>query len=157
MVQEITQSRLSLYEQDYQLWLMATARQLSERQFDDLDIEHLLEEVLELGRRDKRRLESLLTRLWEHLLKLRYWEAERIQNRGHWEGEITNFRVQIKRELKVSPSLQRYLEEVMGECYGDARRVVARRAELPLEVLPEEPISTLEELLSFDWFSFSEF
>jgi hypothetical protein len=153
MVQEITHSQLSLYEQDYQLWLMATAQQLSARQFDDLDIEHLLEEVLELGRRDKRELESLLTRLWEHLLKLRYWEVERIRNWGHWEGEITNFRVQIKRELKVSPSLQLYLEEVMGERYGDARRVVARRVELPLEVLPEEPISTVEELLSFDWFS----
>lgn len=152
MVQEVSEGQRSLYEQDYQMWLIATARQLSARQFDDLDLEHLLEEILELGRRDKRKLESLLTRLWEHLLKLRYWEAERVRNRGHWEGEITNFRVQIRRELKVSPSLQRYLEEVVGECYGDARRVVARRAELPLEVLPERPIATVEELLSLDWF-----
>jgi len=153
IVQEVSQGQdSSLYEQDYQMWLMTTARQLSARQFDDLDLEHLLEEILELGRRDKRKPESLLTRLWEHLLKLRYWEAEWVRNRGHWEGEITNFRVQIRRELKVSPSLQRHLEEVMGECYGDACRVVARRAELPLEVLPGRPIATVEELLSLDWF-----
>ena len=155
MAQEMAsqvQAAQSLYECDYHSWVMATAQKLSRGQFDALDVENLLEEVLELGRRDKRKLESLLTCLWEHLLKLRYWEGERLRNQEHWEGEVTNSRVQIKRVLKVSPSLVPYIEEVMGDCYRDAQLIVSRRAELPLESLPEEPITTVKELLDLHWF-----
>ena len=152
MVQERVSVQRSLYDQDYYLWLEATARFLEAGQLEKLDRENLLEEILDLGRRDQRKLESLLTRLWEHLLKLGYWRSELGRNQAHWRGEVTNFRVQIQRELKVSPSLRRYCEGVLEECYQDARRIVAQRAALPVELLPEEPISDLDQVLSLDWF-----
>ena len=34
----------------------------------------------------------------------------------------------------------------------DARRIVAQRAALPVELLPEEPIADLDQVLSLDWF-----
>lgn len=36
-----------LYEKDFQLWLQQTIEQLQQRDFDDLDVEHLIEELTE--------------------------------------------------------------------------------------------------------------
>jgi len=152
MVLAKTQHHKDLYETDYHLWLVETAYLLETRQLRNLDIEHLLEEVLDLGRRDKRKIESLLTRLWEHLLKLRYWEAQRSLNQAHWRGEITNFRVQLQRELKISPSLKRYLESIFEDCYQDAIQIVAQKAELSLDVFAQKPIADLELVLDLHWF-----
>lgn len=65
--------------------------------FNSLDLDNLIEEVLSLSRSDKRKLESLLMRLIEHLLILQYWESEQERNRGHGQREIINFRKQINR------------------------------------------------------------
>ena len=109
---ECTQANKSLYDTDYHLWLVKTVKRLENKEFDALDLPNLVEEVSDLSRREKRKLESLLTRLFEHLLKLKYWESERSSNQGHWEAEILNFRKQISKELKASPSLKPYLLEI---------------------------------------------
>ena len=48
MVLATTQHHKDLYETDYHLWLVETAHLLKTRQLRDLDIEHLLEEVLDV-------------------------------------------------------------------------------------------------------------
>lgn len=97
---QMTQSQ-SLYDTDYHLWLLKTLKHLEANALESLDIEHLIEEISDLSRREKRRLDSLLTRLLEHLLKLKYWQAEHDYNRNHWKREIRNFRKQINRDLSV--------------------------------------------------------
>ncbi|ELS02762.1 protein of unknown function DUF29 [Xenococcus sp. PCC 7305] len=118
MVSKIRQSQKTLYDIDYNLWLEETVAQLQAKNFSSLDWESLIEEIASLGRSEKRRIESLLTRLFEHLLKLAYWEQERDYNQNHWKREIRNFRKQIKKELKTSPSLKCYLIKVFDECYS---------------------------------------
>ena len=152
MVSDLKQLQKALYDTDYNLWVIETVKQLQEHKFENLDLENLIEEVSDLSRRDKNKLESLLTRLFEHLLKLRYWESEREYNKGHWEGEIMNFRKQINKELKASPSLKRYLRDVFEECYQDARELVSDVSELPLNTFPCSPIGTTEEILDENWF-----
>ena len=98
-----------LYEQDYNLWLEETVKKLRLRELSEIDLDNLIEELESMGRSDKRALKSLLTRLFEHLLKIAYWEYEREYNYRGWNGEIQNFRIQIKRLLKDSPSLKVYL------------------------------------------------
>jgi hypothetical protein len=151
MVAELRKTNKMLYEMDYNLWVLETVQKLQNRELDDLDWENLIEEVLGLSRSDKRKLESLLMRLIEHLLKLGYWEKEKEKNRGHWEREITNFRKQIKKELRASPSLKRYLLEIYLESYQDGRDLAARRSQLPLSMFPEQPMATLEQVLHEDW------
>ena len=43
-----------LYDQDFQLWLSQTINQLENQQFDQLDLEHLIEELTDLGKSNKR-------------------------------------------------------------------------------------------------------
>ncbi|MGB8701136.1 MAG: DUF29 domain-containing protein, partial [Thermosynechococcaceae cyanobacterium] len=52
--------KTSLYEADYQLWLEQTLEQLRSHDFNNLDLDHLTEEIEDLGKRDKRSLSSYL-------------------------------------------------------------------------------------------------
>ncbi|MGI0479662.1 DUF29 domain-containing protein [Geminocystis sp. CENA526] len=151
MVAQLVKKQTNLYDTDYNLWILETVKKLENRDLDSLDWENLIEEVLGLSRSDKRKLESLLMRLIEHLLKLGYWETEKERNRGHWEGEIRNFRKQIKKELKVSPSLKRYLHEIFEESYQDSREIVCDKSQLPMSIFPEKPIAPLEQILDENW------
>jgi hypothetical protein len=141
-----------LYDNDYHLWVMETVKQLEKRDFDSVDWQNLIEEVSDLSRRQKKKLKSLLRNLWEHLLKLTYWESEVERNQFHWQGEIRNFRKQIQDELSDSPSLKNYLQEIHGECYQDAREIVSDKSQLPLSHFPETMTVTLEQVLDENWF-----
>ena len=80
MVIQLQTTAKNLYDTDYNLWVMETVKQLENKDFDAIDLENLIEEVSDLSRRDKRKLESLLRRLFEHLLKLKYWESQITRN-----------------------------------------------------------------------------
>jgi hypothetical protein len=142
----------TLYDQDYYLWIKTTINQLRTGQFSAVDLENLLEELETMGRNQKRTIKSLLIKLLLHLLKLKYWEQEREQNQGHWKGEIRTFRIQIKDEIKDSPSLKPYILEIFDECYQDARKEASDRSQLPLDIFPVIPIGSLEQILDENWF-----
>lgn len=152
MLSQIDTKTQNLYEMDYNLWVLETVKKLQNRDFSTLDLENLIEEVSDLSRREKRKLESLLTRLIEHLLKLGYWNSEKERNFGHWQGEIRTFRKQIKRELRDSPSLKSYCQEIFEECYQDAREIVSDKSQLPINHFPKTPIAKLEQILDENWF-----
>jgi hypothetical protein len=117
-----------------------------------LDWENLIEEVEALGRRDKKKVRSLLKRLLEHLLKLEYWRSELSANGNHWRGEVQNFRQLLRYELEDSPSLKPYLAEVFGETYQDALEVFCKKSGLSNHLLPTAPSADLERALDKDWF-----
>ncbi len=142
----------TLYDQDYYLWLKTTINQLRANQFSQVDLENLLEELETMGRSEKHTIENLLVKLFEHLLKLQFWQGERERNQGHWKGEIREFRKQINKQLKSSPSLKPYILEIFDECYEDARKEASDRSQLPLETFPVISIGSLEQILDENWF-----
>ena len=151
MVAELRKTDKSLYETDYNLWVLETVAKLKSQDLDDLDWQNLIEEVEDLSRRDKKKLKSLLIKLNEHLLKLKYWHSEYERNKGHWRSEIRNFRQLINMELEDSPSLRLYIAENFIQCYEKGRLLVADRSQLPLSTFPEEPIANLEQILDESW------
>ena len=58
----------TLYDRDLQLWIEQTIRQLKNRELESLDIEHLIEELVDLGKSEKNALRSNLMILLAHLL-----------------------------------------------------------------------------------------
>lgn len=145
------QAKSMLYQKDYHLWVETTVRQLQAGHFETVDWENLIEEVADLSRRERDKLKSLLTRLFEHLLKLAYWESERNYNARHWQAEIANFRWQIQELLAESPSLKPFLREILGKCYQNARKITIIRTELPATTFPISPIATVEQVLDDNW------
>lgn len=138
-------SLAALYEQDYYLWLEATAQLLRTQQFAALDVVNLLEEVEDMGRSEKRAVYSNLKILLMHLLKYRYQP----QNRSNsWMATIVEHRQRLKKAFKESPSLQLYCIEIFHECYQDARELAAAETGLATAEFPCEPLFALEQALN---------
>jgi hypothetical protein len=151
MTIQTTLSMKALYDRDFVLWTETVIEQLKQVNFNDVDWENLIEEIASIGKSEKRALESLLTKILEHILKIEYWDLERERNIGHWSAEITNFRYQIAKIVQNSPSLKPYLVEVFPECYEVALRYVSRAMRVSINILPETPIASLEEILDDNW------
>jgi len=151
MITESRQIHKSLYEADFNLWVAKTAKQLESKDFESLDLQNLIEEIWDLSRRDKKKVQSLLIRLFEHLLKVSYWKSELVNNKGHWLAEIRNFRQQINIELQDSPSLKPYILQVLDDCYQKGRAITADRSQIPLEIFPNQAIANLDQILDENW------
>jgi hypothetical protein len=152
MTTEIQPTTETLYDQDYYLWLKTTINQLRAGQLESVDLDNLIEELESMDRSEKRAIKSLLIRLFEHLLKLTYWDVERERNEGHWKGEIRTFRREIKDVLKDSPSLKPYILEIFDECYQEGRAEASDRSQIPVDKFPVKLIGSLQEILDYNWF-----
>ena len=123
---QITQERslqtdgeaLSLYEEDFLLWSEDTAAKLKARDFENIDLENLIEEVESLGRSDRKELFSRLLVIFEHLLKRLYVELPDDYN--GWERTIRTQRTRLKYLLKQSPSLKSKWAESIEDAWQDA-------------------------------------
>lgn len=137
----------TLYEQDYLLWLEATAQLLREGHLSALDTTNLLEEIEDMGRSEKRAVYSNLKILLMHLLKDKYQPEKRS---NIWVATIVEHRQRLKKAFKESPSLQPYFVEIFNECYQDARELVTAETGIAIEVFPAETPFTSEETLNSD-------
>jgi hypothetical protein len=142
---------LSLYDVDYQIWLNKTLAQLQSHDFENIDLENLIEELRSLGKSDKNAISSYLLRLCEHLLKVKYWETEREQCIRGWNLEILDFRIQIQERLEDSPSLKFFLQDNFTKQYKNARKLFLQASGLDKAIVPEDPCFTLEQALEEDW------
>jgi len=140
-----------LYNQDFYQWVQTTIHNIRNRDLKSLDWENLLEELEGLGNEQKHKLESRLSVLLEHLLKLTYWYQERNYNSRGWQGTIIEQRKQIKRLLKRNPSLQAFFLEIFAETYQDARDITIVKTGLDPEIFPLESIMTPEQALDENW------
>lgn len=113
MSQFVVQSKL--YERDFCLWVADTVAKLKARNFDGLDLDHLIQEIESLAGRDRRELESRLDVILNHLLKRCYIPTP--ENYRGWELTIREQRKQLQRLLKQSPSLRNYLSEIFEETW----------------------------------------
>lgn len=141
----------ALYNTDFQHWLDQTVAQLKAGNFHRVDLENLVEELESLGKRDRRSISSYLRRLCEHLLKVKYWEAERERCLRGWKVEIQNFRLEIVALLEDSPSLENHLSNNFEKEYQNGRRLFLNASELDPSAIPESPGFTLEQALSTNW------
>ncbi|WP_030006952.1 DUF29 domain-containing protein [Picosynechococcus sp. NKBG042902] len=107
-----------LYDHDFVLWIEKTVEQLKTQNFSALDLEHLIDEVESLGKREKRELKNRLITLFEHLLKRHYVPMPECY-RG-WEGTIRRTQSKLKDLLADSPSLSNLLEEIYLDCYQES-------------------------------------
>jgi hypothetical protein len=119
-----TQTLTDLYNQDLSLWLQMTIDHLRDQNWQQIDRDHLIEELEGLAGRDKRDLENRLDVLLTHLLKRMYVHSP--ENYRGWELTIREQRKQIQRLLKQSPSLKNYLTEVFPEVWQTARSEVSQ-------------------------------
>lgn len=137
-----------LYLKDFVLWVDITSEQIRQRNWENLDWENLLEEVLALGREQRHKVESYLLRLFIHLLLYRYWQTEKVWSGKGWEKEIDNFRIELDLLLE-SKTLYNYFLSKIDIIYQKARKNAIRKSKLSPEIFPENSPFSVEELLDF--------
>ena len=108
----------SLYEQDTSLWVTETVNKLKAKDFENLDLENLIEEVETLGKSQRNATKSFLRRLIEHLLKRCYVPLPECYI--GWQRESRAFRNEIKDILEDSPSLKNFFLEIFPKVYASA-------------------------------------
>jgi hypothetical protein len=107
-----------LYEQDFYAWAKAQADLLRAGRYSDLDLEHLIEEVDDLGESLRRSVRSRIRTIIEHLLKLEHSPAR--EPRGGWYDAVLAQRSDLLDELTVS--IRREVEPTLPDLYERARR-----------------------------------
>ena len=81
------------YDEDVLLWSRQQARLLREGRFSELDVEHLADEIEDVGKSEKRELASRCAVLMAHLLKWRFQPSIRSSS---WRATIRDQRKRIE-------------------------------------------------------------
>jgi len=123
-----------LYEQDILLWVEDTVAKLKARDFDNLDLENLIEEVESLGISQRKELTSRLMVILEHLLKRLYVNSPYDFN--GWERTIRTQRNDLELLLEAAPSLKTLWDESFDKAWKFALRTV--REEYPQVNFPTQ-------------------
>ncbi len=132
------------YDDDVLLWSLQQARFLREGRFADLDIEHLADEIEDVGKSEKRELASRCAILFAHLLEWRFQPSFRS---GSWRATILDQRNRIALAIEDTPSLKPLMREPNWRrgVWLDARTQARREMRLKMDVLPEEPPWSIEQ------------
>lgn len=137
----------SSYEGDFYLWTISQASLLKKHEFKKLDIIHLIEEIESLGKSQRDKLESHLTILLMHLLKIKYQPT---QHSRSWDLSVKNGRHHVKRTLEQNPSLKSKLPDIFANAYYSARLIAAQETGLDEKTFPESTPWTFEAIMSDD-------
>jgi hypothetical protein len=137
-----------LYDEDFALWTAETARLLREGRFQEIDVEHVAEEIEDMGKRDHREMLSRLTLILQHLLK---WEYQPEKRSKSWRSTMAVQRRELAKLFRQSPSVRRNIGAAVAEVYRDAVEDAAREADLPEESFPRECPFAPEQILDRDF------
>lgn len=140
---------MSTYENDFYSWTIEQANLLKAGKFDSIDLINIVEEILSMGKSEKRELESHLTILIQHLLKWQY-QPER-QSRS-WELTIDEQRERFKETLTDNPGLKPKLDEILLRAYKYGVIEEAKETGQAKNFFPAACPWTLENILDDSFF-----
>lgn len=132
------------YEQDVIAWSREQARLLREGQWANLDIEHIADEIEDVGKSESREIFSRMSVLLAHLFK---WVLQPERRGQSWESTIKTQRKLIRRRIQKMPSLKPMLAdpEWQDEVWGDAFPLFNK--ETGLDFVPETWFWSNEQIL----------
>ena len=135
-----------LYEADFVAWSERQAALIRQRRFDELDLENIAEEIEDLGKSRRDQLETRMSRLIEHLLKL---DVSRLYDpRRQWILSVNEHRRRIDKLLAKNPSLRATLPDVFAdEWKSGAEMARAGLDDYDRDMVPDEPSFELSDAL----------
>ncbi len=148
-------TKTALYDQDLYAWAQEQAAHLREGAFQELDLEHLSEEIEDVGHSQQDALASHLLILLTHLLKQALAAVHRPNDfaraeRG-WRVTCRTQRLLIAKRLRRNPSLRRTVPDELADAYEIARGEAAAALELEEDTGPPQCPWTPDEVLTVDF------
>ncbi|WP_257255131.1 MULTISPECIES: DUF29 domain-containing protein [unclassified Endozoicomonas] len=156
----------NLYETDYHQWLTNQVALLRNHNFDQLDLENLLEELELSIKQDLRELESFLVNLILHLLKMDYQTtvlrdsvATKRVIKG-WAESVFNARDGIVELVEKNHSLAPRIEDVLEDSYFKAKKKAIKAMNLYVNAnqrldessFPDTCPWSYDQMMTEDWY-----
>jgi len=107
-------------------------------------IEHIAEEIEDMGKRDLNEVNSRVQVLVEHLLK---WQLQPEKKSRSWLRTIASQRGVLAKRLEASPSLRAKIRPNLGSNYQRAVQLTLIETGLPKNHFPAECPFTVEQIL----------
>jgi hypothetical protein len=145
----LTPTAQELYDQDFFEWTARNAELLRAGRLEEADLEHIAEEIEDMGKSERHAAWSHLRVLLSHLLKWQYQPERRSRS---WAATVRVQRDELLRLLRQSPSLRRYLRDQLPEVYPVAVEGAIAETNLPEEVFPAACPFSLEQILNSEFF-----
>jgi hypothetical protein len=136
------------YDEDIYTWSLEQAILLRTRQFDQIDLEHIIEEVEDMSKSERRALQSFLETLLMHLLK---WQFQPAYQGRSWKFTIIEQRKRIESHLEENPGLKSKLPELVEKAYGYAVTGAVCETGLAVKVFPQECPWSYEQFTNPDF------
>ena len=135
------------YETDVVAWAREQAALLRAGQLSAIDIEHIAEEIEDVGRSEQRELASRMAVLLAHLLK---WQFQPDRRGTSWKSTLDVQRRLIVKRLEQTPSLKPMLSDAswLEDMWADARQMAAQETAIGFAVFPESCPWTTDQVLA---------
>lgn len=122
------------YQQDLYAWSKEQSLLLIQKQISHIDFTNIAEEILSLGKSEKRALESHLVVWLKHEIKMRYQYEKATRS---WILSIKNAIGKCQKILRDNPSLKPELSNLIHDAYETARIEALIETNLDERKIPE--------------------
>ena len=136
------------YSTDVVAWASEQARLIRAGRFVLLDLEHIAEEIEDVGKSEQRELANRMAVLLAHLLK---WQYQPERQGNSWARTIKEQRKGVLYRLDETPSLKNKLTETKWWDAVWADAVAQATSETGIDTLPEICPWSEAEVLSEGW------
>jgi len=136
------------YETDFYRWCFSQANALSNRSYEELDMENLIEELESMGRCQRQMFTSFLKNVFLHLLKYMYQPGCRTPS---WQISIDIHREHAETVLYDNPSLKSSIPQCIKRAYSLSIKEAAKETGLDIKTFPKEMPFTYENAMKEGW------
>ena len=138
--------KTTTYDTDIIAWAKEQAQLLRSGHFDALDVEHIAEEIEDVGKSEQRELENRMAVLLCHLLK---WKYQPERRGSSWEKTIHDQRRMLSMRFKKTPSLKPSLQNEAWRLtvWFDAKIAAEKETSIPFDKFPDECPWTAEQVM----------
>ena len=133
------------YDQDIDAWTLEQIHFLRAGAWSRLDIEHLADEIADVGRSERHALTSALSVILLHMLK---WDHQPARRSRSWVTWIRTQRLIVQERLDDSPSLRSQVGGLVTRAYHRARIEAAGETGLDEDTFPQVCPYTWETIVT---------
>ena len=140
------------YEQDVVAWANEQAELLRAGKLTSIDVEHIAEEIEDVGKSEQRELASRMSVLLAHLLKWQYQPGRRSKS---WQFTIRTQRKEVAYVLGEAPSLRgKFSDEAwLDIVWSKARSIANNETGLDLDAFPEVLPWQVDDILLSEFYA----
>lgn len=135
------------YETDVIAWANEQAAFIRAGRFDLLDLEHLADEIEDVGKSEQRELENRMAVLLAHLIK---WQFQSDKRNRSLNLTIVDQRDSITRRINKTPRLKSLLSDLdwWADTWQDARRMAAAETGIEYATFSKEFLWVFDQIMN---------